>query len=52
LRKPPKTIIIDQEPWMSKAITSEMPTTKHNYCIWYITSKFSGWFMALLRSEY
>lgn len=37
---------------MSKAIASEMPTTKHSYCIWHITSKFSSWFVALLREDY
>ncbi|KAJ8421471.1 hypothetical protein Cgig2_010783 [Carnegiea gigantea] len=30
LRKPPKTIMTDQDPWMSEAIASEMPTTKHS----------------------
>ncbi|KAL2900679.1 Protein FAR1-RELATED SEQUENCE 11 [Bienertia sinuspersici] len=43
----PKTIITDQDPWMSKAIESEMATTKHSYCIWHITSKFSCWFATL-----
>ncbi|KAJ8436708.1 hypothetical protein Cgig2_027229 [Carnegiea gigantea] len=52
IKKPPKTIITDQDPWMSDTIASEMPTAKHSYCIWHITSKFSGWFMALLRSKY
>ncbi|KAJ8440161.1 hypothetical protein Cgig2_003486 [Carnegiea gigantea] len=48
-RKSPKTIITDQDPRMYEAIASEMPATKHSYCIWHITSKFSGWFRALLR---
>jgi len=52
LRKAPKTIITDQDLWMSEAIASEMPTTKHNYYIRHITSKFNGWFTTLLRSEY
>ncbi|KAJ8422849.1 hypothetical protein Cgig2_033488 [Carnegiea gigantea] len=39
LRKPPKTIITDQDLWICEAIASEMPTTKHNYCIQHITSK-------------
>ena len=52
MRKPPKTIITDQDPWMSQAISIEMPTTKHSFCIWHITSKFSCWFSALLRTDY
>ncbi|KAL2897661.1 Protein FAR1-RELATED SEQUENCE 11 [Bienertia sinuspersici] len=47
-----KTIITDQDPWMSEAIATELPTTKHSYCIWHITSKFSYWFSALLRTTY
>ncbi|GKA43907.1 protein FAR1-related sequence 11 [Tanacetum coccineum] len=52
MKKPSKTIITDQDPWMSQTISIEMPTTKHSFCIWHITSKFSCWFLALLRTEY
>lgn len=52
MKKPPKTIITDQDPWMSEAIACELPTTKHSFCIWHITSKFSCWFVALLRTSY
>ncbi|KAL2927442.1 Protein FAR1-RELATED SEQUENCE 11 [Bienertia sinuspersici] len=52
MKKPPKTIITDQDPWMSEAIETELPTTKHSFCIWYITSKFSCWFAALFRTAY
>ncbi|KAK9677201.1 hypothetical protein RND81_11G127500 [Saponaria officinalis] len=52
MKKPPLTIITDQDPWMTQAIALEMPTTKHAFCIWHITSKFSGWFTALLRDQY
>ncbi|XP_021757666.1 protein FAR1-RELATED SEQUENCE 11-like isoform X2 [Chenopodium quinoa] len=52
MKSAPKTIITDQDPWMSKAIENEMPTTKHSYCIWHITSKFSCWFATLLRENY
>ncbi|KAL2896054.1 Protein FAR1-RELATED SEQUENCE 11 [Bienertia sinuspersici] len=52
MKKPPKTIITDQDPWMSEAIETELPTTKHSFCIWHITSKFSCWFAALLRTAY
>ena len=33
LRMPPKKIITDEDTWMSVAITSEMRTTKHSYCM-------------------
>ncbi|KAL2920666.1 Protein FAR1-RELATED SEQUENCE 11 [Bienertia sinuspersici] len=52
MKKSPKTIITDQDPWMSEAIAVEMPSTKHSFCIWHITSKFSSWFVALLRDNY
>ncbi|XP_074298360.1 protein FAR1-RELATED SEQUENCE 11-like [Silene latifolia] len=52
MKKPPNSIITDQDPWMSEAILTEMPTTKHSYCIWHITSKFSCWFAGLLRYDY
>ncbi|KAL2942872.1 Protein FAR1-RELATED SEQUENCE 11, partial [Bienertia sinuspersici] len=52
MKKSPKTIITDQVPWMSKAIAVEMPSTKHSFCIWHITSKFSSWFVSLLRDNY
>nr|KYP64016.1 Protein FAR1-RELATED SEQUENCE 11 [Cajanus cajan] len=41
--KSPKTILTDQQ---------EMPLTKHAFCMWHITSKFSGWFTALLCKQY
>ncbi|GMI66525.1 FAR1-related sequence 11 [Hibiscus trionum] len=41
MKKSPKTIITDQDPWMTQAIATEMSTTKHSFCIWHITSKFS-----------
>lgn len=52
MKKAPKTIITNQDLWMSEAISSKMPTTKHSFCIWHITSNFSCWFAALLRNEY
>ncbi|KAL4309361.1 hypothetical protein GQ457_01G015850 [Hibiscus cannabinus] len=41
MKKLPKTIITDQDPWMTQVIATEMPTTKHSFCIQHITSKFS-----------
>ena len=52
MKKEPKTIMTDQDPWMTEAIANEFPSTKHSFCIWHITSKFSGWFTAILRSQY
>ena len=27
-------------------------THKHIFCIWHITTKFSGWFTSILRNQY
>jgi len=29
-----------------------MSSTKHAFCIWHITAKFSGWFTSILRNRY
>lgn len=50
--KPPKTIITDQDACIAQAVKTEMPTTKHAFCIWHITSKFSSWFTSILRDKY
>ena len=52
MRKSRKEILTDQDPWITEAILKELPSTKHAFCIWHITAKFSGWFMAILRSQY
>ncbi|XP_058766139.1 protein FAR1-RELATED SEQUENCE 11-like [Vicia villosa] len=52
LMKAPRTILTDQDPWMKEAISKEMSTTKHSFCIWHITFKFSSWFNAILRDKY
>ncbi|KAI8543312.1 hypothetical protein RHMOL_Rhmol08G0206900 [Rhododendron molle] len=52
MKKPPKTILTDQDPWMTEAISKELPFTKHAFCIWHITAKFSGWFTTILRNQY
>jgi len=36
MKKPPKTILIDQDPWMKEAISKELSSTKHSFCIWHI----------------
>ncbi|KAK1591500.1 hypothetical protein Q3G72_008684 [Acer saccharum] len=38
---PPKVIITDQNPTMTKAIAHTFPNTVHKYCIWHILNKFS-----------
>ena len=52
MKKSPKAILTDQDPWITEAISKELPFTKHAFCIWHITAKFSGWFTAILRSQY
>ena len=52
MQKHPKTILIDQDLWITEAIAKEFPSTKHSFCIWHITNKFSSWFTAILRSQY
>ncbi|GAB4850821.1 hypothetical protein Ancab_039917 [Ancistrocladus abbreviatus] len=51
-RKAPQTILTDQNVWLKEAIASEMPDTKHAFCIWHIIAKFSDWFSAPLGSRY
>ncbi|KAK1565578.1 hypothetical protein Q3G72_030022 [Acer saccharum] len=38
---PPKMIITDQDPAMTKAIAETLSDTFHRYCIWHILNKFS-----------
>ena len=52
MKKSPKAILTNQDPWITEAISKELPSTKHAFCIWYITAKFSGWFTTILRSQY
>ncbi|XP_071686761.1 protein FAR1-RELATED SEQUENCE 11-like [Rutidosis leptorrhynchoides] len=52
MRRAPQTILTDQDQWMTNAIAKEMPLAKHAFCIRHITTKFSSWFMSVLRSEY
>ncbi|KAK9054089.1 hypothetical protein SSX86_025166 [Deinandra increscens subsp. villosa] len=49
MKKSPETILTDQDPWMKQAVATEFPYTKHAFCIWHITTKFSSWFTSLLR---
>jgi hypothetical protein len=44
MNKPPQSILTDQDPWITEPISKEFPSTKHAFCIWHITAKFSSWF--------
>ncbi|KAJ8427033.1 hypothetical protein Cgig2_032861 [Carnegiea gigantea] len=44
MKKPPLSILTDQDICMTETISKEMPTTKHAFCIWHIITKFSCWF--------
>lgn len=48
----PQAILTDQNIWLKDAISIEMPSTKHAFCIWHIIAKFSDWFSPLLGSAY
>lgn len=37
---------------MKEAISKELSSTKHSFCIWHITFKFSCWFNVILRDKY
>ena len=52
MKKSPKAISTDQDPWIIEAKSKELSSTKHAFCIWHIIAKFSGWFTAILRSQY
>lgn len=51
-QKAPQTIMTDENMWLKEAIAIEMPRTKHAFCIWHITAKFSDWFSGMLESLY
>ncbi|KAK7268146.1 hypothetical protein RIF29_20833 [Crotalaria pallida] len=52
MKKAVTTILTDKDPWMKEAISKELSSTKHSFCIWHITFKFSSWFNAILRQKY
>ena len=35
-----------------QAISKEFSATKHAFCIWHITAKFSSWFTSIFRNQY
>ncbi|XP_004485421.1 protein FAR1-RELATED SEQUENCE 11 [Cicer arietinum] len=50
--KAPQTILTDQNICLKEALSAEMPTTKHAFCIWMIVAKFPSWFNAVLGERY
>ena len=52
MKNQPKAILTDQDPWITEAISKEFPATKHAFCIWHNTAKFSGWFASILCNQY
>lgn len=50
--KAPHTILTDQNICLKEALCTEMPTTKHAFCIWMIVAKFPSWFNAVLGERY
>lgn len=52
MKKPPKTILTNQDPWLTASIAKELPLIKPSFRICHITAKFSGWFTAILRDQY
>ena len=52
MKKQPTAILTDQDPWITGTISKELPLTKHAFCIWHITTKFSDWFTSILRNQY
>ncbi|XP_024640710.1 protein FAR1-RELATED SEQUENCE 11-like [Medicago truncatula] len=50
--KYPKIILTDQDLSIKEAIATELPNTKHAFCIWHIVAKLSSWFSFPLGSRY
>ncbi|GAB2277654.1 hypothetical protein Dimus_039239 [Dionaea muscipula] len=49
---PPRMIITDEDPAITKAIGNVLPNTHHRFCMWHITNKFSEKIGALSYKEY
>ncbi|KAK2634436.1 hypothetical protein Ddye_029228 [Dipteronia dyeriana] len=50
--EPPKMIITDQDPAITKAISQAFPNTFHRYCSWHILNKFSEKLDAAVYRDY
>ncbi|KAL3691955.1 hypothetical protein R1sor_005606 [Riccia sorocarpa] len=45
-------ILTYQDRAMKDAISTELPNTKHGFCLWHITQKFPSWFNSKLGEEF
>ncbi|WVZ14801.1 hypothetical protein V8G54_012367 [Vigna mungo] len=50
--KCPQTILTDQDHALKEAVSTELPNTKHAFCIWHIATKLPTWFSFLLGTKY
>ncbi|KAL0910136.1 hypothetical protein M5K25_021078 [Dendrobium thyrsiflorum] len=48
----PRTVLTDLDMGLKDAMMNELPSTKHVFAIWHLTSKLSSWFSALLGSQF
>ncbi|WVZ03871.1 hypothetical protein V8G54_024677 [Vigna mungo] len=50
--KCPQTILTYQDHALKEAVSTELPNTKHAFCIWHIATKLPTWFSFLLGTKY
>ncbi|WVZ08382.1 hypothetical protein V8G54_021728 [Vigna mungo] len=50
--KCPQKILTDQDHALKEIVSTELPNTKHAFCIWHIATKLSTWFSFLLGTKY
>ncbi|XP_052736674.1 protein FAR1-RELATED SEQUENCE 11-like [Vigna angularis] len=50
--KYPQTILTDQDHALKEAVSTELPNTKHAFCIWHIATKLPTWFSFVLGTKY
>lgn len=48
----PRTVLTDLDMELKDAMINELPSTKHVFAIWHLTSKLSSWFSNLLGSQF
>ncbi|XP_020590354.1 protein FAR1-RELATED SEQUENCE 11-like isoform X2 [Phalaenopsis equestris] len=48
----PRTVLTDLDMGLKDAMMSELPSTKHVFAIWHLTSKLSSWFSTLPGSQF
>ncbi|KAL3698805.1 hypothetical protein R1sor_012881 [Riccia sorocarpa] len=52
IERVPDCIFTDQDRAMKDAISTELPSTKHGFCLWHITQKFPSWFSSKLGEDF